>query len=126
MLQSALKKIHFALGLLFLVLGIIGVLLPVLPTTPFILLALYFFDRSSEKFHRWCLKIPGFGPRIEEWQRYRIIRRSAKIQAVVIILASATYLALKESLNVWIKLGSLLVMAWVVVFIWTRRSDKKS
>lgn len=122
MVRATVKRLHFVLGIIFLVIAIIGVVLPVLPTTPFILLALYFFDKSSEKFHNWCLKIPGFGARIDEWQRYRIIRLSAKIQAIALIVVSGVYLAYKESLSIWLRAGVISILLVVILFLVTRPS----
>jgi len=56
-----------ALGWLAFATGILGIVLPLLPTTPFMLLAAALFARSSPRFHRWLLAHPWFGPPIEDW-----------------------------------------------------------
>ena len=106
------------------VVGIIGIVLPVLPTTPFILLAIYFFSRSSERFHQWCLRIPGFGERITEWQKFKIIRKKAKIQAITIICVSGMYLFFKDTLSTSVKVIALSSLALVIIFIATRASEE--
>jgi uncharacterized membrane protein YbaN (DUF454 family) len=75
------------LGLLSLALGAVGVFVPLLPTTPFILLAAYCFARSSRRLHHWLVHHPTFGPLIENWNRYGAIARRAKILGVISLIA---------------------------------------
>lgn len=67
-----------ALGWLSLALGFVGVFLPVLPTTPFVLLAAWFFSKGSVRLHRWLLSSKTFGPVILDWERDGVIRPRAK------------------------------------------------
>lgn len=66
-------------------LGTVGVVLPVLPTTPFMLLAAACFAKSSPRFHRWLLSTKLFGPLIENWQRERYIKPRSKTVALVVV-----------------------------------------
>ena len=75
------------IGFTSLGLGLLGILLPLLPTTPFVLLAAFAFADSSEKMHQWLLDHNVFGPLIDDWRRYGSIRRSAKIATVISMLA---------------------------------------
>lgn len=72
-----------ALGTLFLLTGIVGVFLPILPTTPFLLLATACYARSSRRFYNWLMNHPAFGPLIVEWRTYRSIPRKIKLVAVI-------------------------------------------
>lgn len=65
-------------GALALSTGIIGIFLPLLPTTPFVLLAAYCFARGSERIERWLLTHPRFGPMIRRWRDHRAIPLRAK------------------------------------------------
>ena len=68
-----------ALGLIFLGIGALGVVLPLLPATPFILLAAACFARSSQKWHRWLLANETFGPMILNWEQHRCISCRIKL-----------------------------------------------
>ncbi|MGI9435186.1 MAG: YbaN family protein [Geminicoccaceae bacterium] len=107
------------LGLASLLLGFVGIFLPLLPTTPFLLLSAFCFARSSDRLHRWLLAHPIFGPMIENWRRYRAIARSAKIAATV---ACSAVLAISLVLKVPMigLLVQALVLLSVLAFIWTR------
>ena len=70
------------LGFLMLGFAVLGVFLPLLPTTPFVLVATMFFARSSEKWHRWMLQNATFGPMIRNWEQHRCIRFRLKVVAI--------------------------------------------
>jgi len=73
------------LGTLFVALGIAGIFLPVLPTTPFMLLAATCYARASTRFYNWLLNNRMFGPTILEWRRYRSIPYRVKWTAIVLM-----------------------------------------
>ena len=81
-----MKYLWISLGWLFVGLGVIGIALPLLPTTPFLLLAALCFSRGSEKIHQWLLNHPTFGPPILDWQNKRAISRRSKVVASVAML----------------------------------------
>ena len=65
-------------GLLAVALGIAGIFLPLLPTTPFVLLAAFCFSRGSRRFEAWLLAHPRFGPMVVDWRARRAVPRRAK------------------------------------------------
>jgi len=71
-----------------LALGVIGIFVPLLPTTPFVLLAAGCYARASTRLHGWLLRSRAFGPMIREWQRYRSIRYRTKLVAIATMAAS--------------------------------------
>lgn len=82
------KTVYKPLGFLFLFLGLLGIPLPVLPSTPFILLSAWFFSQSSERWHRWLLNSELFGPMIHNWEESRCISRRTKIVALLAMLVA--------------------------------------
>jgi len=83
-----MRLVYYLLGFIFLSLGIIGIFLPILPTTPFVLLAAYCFSRSSERMHRWLLDNRLFGPAIRQWQQHRSMTPKTKKRALLLIIIS--------------------------------------
>ncbi|MDO9226317.1 MAG: YbaN family protein [Pseudomonadota bacterium] len=82
------RLLCLGMGIAALLLGIVGILLPLLPTTPFILLAAACFARSSLRFHDWLLNQRIAGPIIREWQTHRAMPRRAKRAAYLLMLLS--------------------------------------
>ena len=80
-----MRGVFLALGTLALVLGVIGIFLPLLPTTPFVLLAAACYARGSRRFHEWLLAQRTFGPIVHEWERHRSIPYRTKVTAVVLM-----------------------------------------
>jgi uncharacterized membrane protein YbaN (DUF454 family) len=104
------------LGGVSLLLGIIGIFLPLLPTTPFVLLAAACFARGSERFHAWLVGHHRFGPLVRDWQAYRSIPLRAKCLAIGMMwtsmgatawlmrgrpLASVTLIAVAAAVTTW-------------------------
>ncbi|RNF52174.1 DUF454 domain-containing protein [Marinomonas hwangdonensis] len=71
------------LGWLSLITGIIGAFLPLLPTTPLVLLAAWCFSKSSERFHTWLIEHKYFGPIVRDWQSADGIPRRARNRAII-------------------------------------------
>ena len=84
------RWLYIALGCFFVGLGTLGVFLPVLPTTPFILLASFFFVRSSARLHAWLLRSRLFGPFLRDWHQHRAVRPHVKLTAFAMIPAVVT------------------------------------
>lgn len=86
-----LRALLFMAGALFLVLGIVGIVLPGLPTTPFVLLSAACFLRASSRAHRWLLQHPGFGPILRTWETQRAISRRTRNIALVSMLLTGSF-----------------------------------
>jgi len=82
-----MRWLWFLFGWLAVGLGILGAFLPILPTTPFMLLAAFAFGKSSPRFHRWIVEHPTFGPPVRDWQAHGAISRRAKTMASLAMLA---------------------------------------
>lgn len=99
------------LGYFFVALGGIGVVLPLLPTTPFILVAAGCFARSSPRCHQWLLDNRIFGPMIIDWQQHQCISRKTKLIAVGSIIVFGGYSVFFAMPTILFKvLGGLLVL----------------
>ena len=83
-----MKHLLTTLGICFVVLGFIGIFVPMLPTVPFILLAAACFAKSSPRIHQWLLEHRHFGPGLHHWRTSRSIPKRAKIIAVTSIICS--------------------------------------
>ena len=95
--MSPARAVWMGVGFAALALAALGVVLPLLPTTPFLLVAAFAFARSSERWHAWLLSHRVFGPIIEDWRRHGAIGRRTKIVGVA---AMAGVLALSVAFDV--------------------------
>ena len=78
-------------GFIALGLGIIGIPLPVLPTTPFVLLAAYFFAKGSPRYHAWLRNHKTFGKMVRDWEEHGSIPPRAKLLATVMIAIAISF-----------------------------------
>lgn len=114
-INQALRWALLASGFLAIVLGGLGIFLPVLPTVPFLLLALACFARSSERFYDWLLEHAHFGPIIQPYINGCGLSRMSKVKAISLLWASITLSAFLLIELVWVQ-GLLLVIACAVTF----------
>ena len=84
-MKNLKKKIYICVGLLALGLGIIGVFLPVMPTVPFLLVALFCFERSSKKYHDMILNNKYFGKVLKDYYEGKGLTISVKIKAILFL-----------------------------------------
>ena len=113
------KPIFFVLGWLALGLGLLGIPLPGLPTTPFLLLAAFFFSKSSARVHGWLTDHALFGAPIRDWAERGAISRKAKGMALL-AMGAVFALSLMLGLPGWALAAQALSLAAVAVFIVTR------
>ena len=79
---SLRRKLWIAAGLVFTGIAVLGVALPILPTTPFLLLASWCFARSSPRLQAWLRQSKLFGPMLADWERERGVRLPVKVGAL--------------------------------------------
>ncbi len=107
-------------GCFFVGLAAVGVVLPLLPTTPFLLLAAACFARSSERLHRWLREQPRFGGTVRNWQDHGVIPRRAKVLATLLIILSLGAMLLHGRVQGWLWVPILALLGWGLSFIWSR------
>lgn len=117
-----MRPFYFTLGGLFFCAGFIGAFLPVIPTTPFMLLALWSFSRSSPRLHHWLFTHRLFGPPLQQWHKYRVIPPVAKYFAVFFMALSLVYLYGFIVLPMWGNVLISLTIAYGCWFILTKPS----
>lgn len=115
-----MKYLWIGLGWLALGLGIAGAFLPLLPTTPFLLLAAFSFSKGSQHLHDWLLQHRTLGPPIHNWQQYRAVSRQAKIWATASIVVLFC-LSIVLQAPYWAILVQATILTGVTLFLWTRR-----
>jgi uncharacterized membrane protein YbaN (DUF454 family) len=109
-------------GWLNVVLGAIGIVVPGMPTTVFLLIALWAFSKCSARFHGWLYNHKTLGPPIRDWHERRMIPARAKVAAVAMMTLSVTILALFVAES-WLLPGAVAAcLVPVAAFILTRPS----
>ncbi len=116
------RAIYLFAGYLSLALGLIGVVLPLLPTTPFVLLAAFFFSRSSEKLHNKLLNNKVFGELIKRWEQDGTIPLKAKLLATFMMLTMVSYPLIYRPLDMSVKLLVVGAISLSLAYIWSRPS----
>jgi uncharacterized protein len=111
-------------GWVSIVLGVIGIVLPLLPTTPFVLLAATCFAKSSPRFHQWLLAHAFFGPLINSYQGDKSLPQDVKIKAIVFIwiTLSISIFLLKIS---WLRIVIFFLGIVLTTLLWRTPSRPK-
>ena len=117
-----MKPLWFLLAWVSFALGIIGAFLPILPTTPFLILSAYLFSKSSPRFHTWILSLPLAGEGVRDWQENKVIRMRAKILCSLMIALSLFLIISSGTVPLPLKIAVPLTLISVWLFVVTRRS----
>lgn len=124
MSRTILRWVWIAAGFLCLGLASLGVVLPLLPTTPLVIVAAFCFSRGSEKWNQWLHQNRLFGPMLNDWETYGVIKTKAKIMATVAIVL-VFGLSFTLTGTSYLLSGALLLIACsILAFIWSRPSSK--
>ena len=118
-LRRGLRRVGFvALGLFFVGMAFLGVLLPGLPATPFLLLASYCFVRSSPRLHRWLHRSPLFGRLLRDWETHRGMRLPVKVTAMTMVVVAVSASITFSGLPPWAKatIGALALVGLTVIW----------
>lgn len=116
------KPLYYLLGWVCVLLGIAGIIMPILPTTPFLLVAVWAFSRASPALAAKIRNHPQAGPYIRDWEDHGVIPFRAKLLATAMMTAMAIAMFVWASLPLWFPVGMTLAMVLVGIYIWTRPS----
>jgi uncharacterized membrane protein YbaN (DUF454 family) len=105
-------------------LGFLGIVMPLFPTTPFLLVALWAFSRSSPEMAERLRGHRVIGPLIRDWQDARVVPLKAKLAAIIMLAAMTAYVVLRGGLPVWMTVSILVLLLAVGVYIITRPSRR--
>lgn len=115
--ELLIRLLWRALALFFVLLGLIGIALPVMPTVPFLIAALWAASKGWPRLESWLLNHPKYGPDIRAWREHRVIKRRSKIIALVMMAAGYLVLWLfVPQVPVWLK--AIVGVVLVVVGCW--------
>lgn len=123
--NRCLRCILIICGTIFLVIGTIGIFIPILPTTPFLLLAAACYARSSEKFYHWLINNKWFGSYIKNYREGKGIPSKVKIYTISLLWATILISAFLFTRILWIKIVLILIAIGVTIHIITIKTYKK-
>lgn len=123
--QPKRRHIWTTLGVACLLFGMVGIVVPLLPTTPFLILAAYFFSRGSRRMHHWLMNHPIFGPPIQDWHENQAVSTRAKICALI---AMSLLFALSLALDVprWALVIEAIILGAVALYLLTRQTPPEA
>jgi uncharacterized membrane protein YbaN (DUF454 family) len=124
MISESKRRVLVALGYVSLAVGVIGVFLPLLPTTPFVLLAAFFFSKGSERLHRWLIGHPRFGCYIRDWEAEQVIPPVGKYASTLTMVPLVTWALLTREIPWVLAAAMVATVVGTLSFIWTRPSRR--
>ena len=110
------RTILISLGLLCVGLGFVGVFVPGIPTTIFLIIALWAFTKSSEKLRHWLLNHKRFGPILHNWQEHKVVPRRAKI-LMVVLMSLAVILFYYSLQSLILTIGLIIILVSVAIYV---------
>ena len=127
-MKNLKKKLYIAFGFLAVILAIIGVFIPGLPTVPFLLVALFCFERSSKKYHDMIMNNKYFGPVLQDYYSGKGLTLSVKIKAIL-FLSCGMIFSIYKIQNLHARIGLALVWLGVaihIILLKTKKTKNKS
>ena len=110
------RIILISLGWLCVGLGFVGVFVPGIPTTIFLIIALWAFTKSSEKLRHWLLNHKRFGPILNNWQEHKVVPRRAKI-LMVVLMSVAVILFYYSLQSLILTIGLIIILVSVAIYV---------
>ena len=110
------KLILLGIGWLCVGLAFVGVFVPGIPTTIFLIIALWAFTKSSTKLRYWLLHHKRFGPILNNWQQHKVVPRRAKI-LMVVLMSLAVVLFYYSLQNLYLTIGLIIILVSVAIYV---------
>ena len=126
MKNAILNKILVGLGSFFLVLGIIGIFIPILPTTPFLLLATACYARGSKRFYNWLINNKWLGEYIRNYREGKGIPSTIKIISIILLWITIIFSTIIIVTNYFIQIILIIIAIGVTIHILTIKTMKKN
>lgn len=121
-----LKYLYIAAGTLSLILSVVGIFVPLLPTTPFLLLTAALYFKSSPRLYDWLLRNRYLGIYIRNFREYKAIPLRAKIVSVLLLWATIGYCVLAVVEALWLRLLLAAIAVGVTIHIWSYKTLRKN
>lgn len=120
-----IKILLMIIGFISVGLGILGLFLPLVPTTPFLLLAAACFAKSSEKMYNRLISNKYLGKYIINYREHRSMTRNVKISTIVLLWASMIFSAFFATSNIWIRIGMFIIASAVTFHLYKLKTHKE-
>ena len=118
------RLVALILAYFFLALAIIGILLPGLPTVPFLLLTAWFAARGSKRLHDWLYAHPHLGKLLIDWEQEGAVSRTSKVIAVVMLMGSLAVMYYRID-NLWLLAGITVLFITIATYLISRPEPGK-
>ncbi|MHC0036840.1 YbaN family protein [Pseudoneobacillus sp. C159] len=123
-MKGLLKPFLIVAGSICVFMGIVGIVVPLIPTTPLLLLGAYCYARSSEKLYQWLLNTKWLGDYIKSFQAGQGIPKRAKYTAILVLWLTSSYSIFFLIPIIWVRLLVLGVVLYITYFIWSIKNKE--
>jgi len=121
-----MKVFYIVSGCISLALGFAGIFLPLLPTTPFVLLSAFCFAKSSPRLYQWMIENKWFGPTIIQWQNHRTVSRAVKKRAIFMVTVTFSISILFFIDEIYLQFLLLFMAIVLIVYLYNLPSPART
>jgi len=114
-----MRLLNLGLGFFAVVMGTLGIFLPVMPSTCFFILAAYFFSKSSKRLEDWILNHPTFGSSVRAWRQHKAMSRAAKAAAYLGMMIGEAMLLTAWPGTILVIVGTFILIS-SAIYVWSR------
>ena len=118
------STLYCCLGFLFVGIAVVGAVLPLLPSTPFLLLASACFLRSKPELREWLYRSPLFGPALSDWETKRVVRPATKLKALGLLAASGSATLYWSQVSTLACTGLVVALGSAALIVWQLPAER--